>query len=246
MNGVSGKVVLITGASSGIGEACARMLGKMGAIVILTSRNEQKLRKIAETMRNEGVRADYYSLDVTVLPDFQEVINRVIQTYERIDVLINNAGIMQLSAIRELKVDEWYQMIDVNLKGVLHGTASVLPVMRNQKKGMIINMISTAAYRVMPNSSVYSATKFAIKAFSEGLRKEEANNGIRVCLLAPGPVKTELLNHTTSDAIRDSLAEYVQGYGLEPEDIANAIVYQIAIPDSVSIDELIISPSHKM
>lgn len=246
MNGVSGKVVLITGASSGIGEACARMLGEMGAIVILTSRNEQKLRKIAEAMGNEGAQAEYCSLDVTVLPDFQEVVNRVIQTHGRIDVLINNAGIMQLSAIHELKVDEWYQMIDVNLKGVLHGTASVLPVMRNQKNGMIINIISTAAYRVMPNSSVYSATKFAIKVFSEGLRKEEANNGIRVCLLAPGPVKTELLNHTTSDAIRDSLAEYVQSYGLEPEDIAKAIAYQIAVPDGVSIDELIISPSHKM
>lgn len=246
MNHVSEKVVLITGASSGIGKACALQLGKLGATVILTSRNEEKLKMIAKTMRNDGAQAEYYALDVTALADFQQVITTIVQKYGRIDVLINNAGIMQLSAVYELKVDEWYHMIDINLKGVLNGTASVLPVMRNQKRGMIINVISTAAYRVMPNSSVYSATKFAIKAFSEGLRKEESEHGIRVCLVAPGPVKTELLNQTTSETLKESLSDFVMNYGLEPEDIANAIVYQMTVSDSASVDELIISPTRKM
>ncbi|GGP11752.1 SDR family oxidoreductase [Oceanobacillus neutriphilus] len=153
---------------------------------------------------------------------------------------------MLLSEIQELKVDEWHQMIEVNLKGVLNGTASVLPTMREQKRGMIINVISTASYRVMKGSSVYSATKFAVRAFTEGLRKEESINGIKVSLVAPGPTKTNLLSHTSSNELRDSLDNYVENHGLDAKDIASAIAYQLCMPDGASIDELIISPARKM
>lgn len=246
MNRITGKVILITGASSGIGEATARLLAEKGAIIILTGRNENKLEAITSQIIKDGARADYYQLDVTDQKDFNSCVNVILKKYGHIDVLINNAGIMLLSSVNELKVNEWKAMLDVNLKGVLNGTASVLPSMREQGKGMIVNVISTAAYRVMENSSVYSATKSAVRFFSDGLRKEESNNGIRVCLIAPGPTKTNLLNHVTSNDVRTSLSNYVDNFGLNAIDIADAIAYQINAPESVSIDEMIISPTHKL
>lgn len=240
------RTVLITGASSGIGEATARLLGSLGMTVILLSRSESKLQQIALEIREQGGQADFYLLDVSSYPAFEEVVAAVKEKYGRIDVLINNAGVMLLSEVHELKIDEWNQMVDVNFKGVLNGTAGVLNGMREQKSGMIVNVISTAAYRVMKGSSVYSATKFAIKAFSEGLRKEESNNGIRVSLIAPGPTKTNILNHTSSDEMKDSLTNYVENHGLDAKDVANAIAYQLCMPEGASIDELVISTAHKM
>lgn len=246
MNNISGKVILITGASSGIGEASARLLAKEGATVLLGSRRIDKLHSIAEDIQVKGGTADYYKLDVSCENEFKEVVHDIIKKYGRIDVLINNAGVMLLSKVNELKIYEWNQMIDVNLKGVLNGTAAVLPSMRERKQGIIVNISSTAAYRVMDSSAVYAATKFAVRAFSDGLRREESNNGIKVCLVAPGPTKTELLNHVSTDSIRDHLHMYVDNCGLEASQIAEAVMYEISMSNNASIDELIISPTHKM
>lgn len=246
MNSLSDKVILITGASSGIGEATARLLSHQGAIVCLASRRIEKLQKIVKDIINEGSKAEYFQLDVTDASEFQNVVNQILEKYGCIDVLINNAGVMLLSQVRDLKLSEWNQMIDVNLKGVLHGIAAVLPSMCERKQGMILNVSSTAAYRVMESSAIYSATKFAVRALSDGLRKEESNHGIKVCLVAPGPTKTELLSHCSIEKTRDTLISYVENCGLEAKDIAEAIAYEISMPSHASIDELIISPTHKM
>ncbi|WP_253213809.1 SDR family oxidoreductase [Tetragenococcus halophilus] len=238
--------MLITGASSGIGEITAKKIGRLGMTVILLSRSKNKLKVITEEIVNNGGNAEYLYLDVSSFSNFKSVIEYIKNKYGRVDILINNAGVMLLSEINELKVDEWDQMIDVNFKGVLNGVASVLSIMRKQKSGLIINVISTAAYRVMEGSSVYSATKSAIKTFSEGLRKEEANNGIKVSLIAPGPTKTDLLTHTSSRQLSDSLVDFVDSHGLNVSDVANTIVYQLTVNDNVSIDEVVISTSRKM
>lgn len=246
MNNLSHQVVLITGASSGIGEATARLLSHQGAIVCLTGRRIEKLQKIVEDIKNEGGKAEYFLLDVTDNYEFQNVVNQILEKHGHIDVLIDNAGVMLLSQFRDLKLSEWNQMIDVNLKGVLHGIAAVLPTMRERKQGMILNVSSTAAYRVMESSAIYSATKFAVRALSDGLRKEESNHGIKVCLVAPGPTKTELLNHCSNEKTRNKLFSYVESCGLEANDVAEAIAYEISMPSHASIDELIVSPTHKM
>ena len=145
----------------------------------------------------------------------------------------------------EEKMEEWETMIDTNIKGVLHAVAAVLPIMREQRAGLIMNVIFTAAYRVMEHSAIYSATKAAVRAFSEGLRKEEANHGIRVCLIAPGPVKTELLSHVSDDDIRASLDRYVQQHGMRAETVAEAMIFQMRVEKETSVDERILSPSIK-
>lgn len=246
LKNIRGKVIIITGASSGIGEAAARLLGDMGAIVILCGRNQKRLKKITAEIKEKEQKASYHVLDVTAYEDFQKTVQTVLDVHGRIDVLINNAGVMLLSPVCDGNVKEWHEMIDVNLNGVLHGTAAVLPALRKQKDGMILNVISTAAYRVMENSAVYSATKHAVKAFSEGLRKEESDNGIRVCLIAPGPTKTGLLQHISSRNIQHSLQQHVDEYGLEAADIAEAIAYQISVGKHACVNELIVSPTHKM
>lgn len=245
MSGVNERIILITGASSGIGKQCAKVLGKAGATVVLASRNEQQLQQLTTELTLAGIRAQYYVLDVTDVNRFREIVKRIVATYGRLDILINNAGIMLLSKVHEEKMEEWNRMIDVNFKGVLNGTAAVLPTMRKQTYGTIVNVASTAAYRVMANSAVYSATKFAVRAFSEGVRREESSHGIKVCLVAPGPTKTELLTHTTSSGL-EALSNYVADYGLEATEVAKAIEYQLSVAAVASVDELILSPLSKM
>lgn len=245
MNSIKDSVVLITGASSGIGEATARYLSNLGAKVILCARNEKKLVEITDDITKCGNTAVYYTLDVVDYDSFQQVVNQAIVKFGRIDTIINNAGVMLLSPISEIKVDEWNQMIDINLKGTLNGVASVLPIMQKQQSGLIINVISTAAYRVMENSAIYSATKSAVKAFSEGLRKEEAKNGIRVNLIAPGPTKTNLLSHISSKDVKNQLDTLVSDTGLDVMDIVHTIVYQMSVSNRASVDEVIVSTAIK-
>src|SRR5256886_10305370 len=176
MSHIKDKVVLITGASSGIGEATARVLSRKGAAVVLGARRTERLKTLAEELRNDGGRAEYRALDVTTLEDVQAFVKFGLETYGRIDVIVNNAGVMPLSALAENKVDEWNRMIDVNIRGVLHGISAALPVMQAQGSGHIVNVASIGAHEVEPTAAVYSATKFAVWAISEGLRKEQSGD----------------------------------------------------------------------
>jgi NADP-dependent 3-hydroxy acid dehydrogenase YdfG len=242
---VNKQVILITGASSGIGAATAHLLAEQGARVFLGARRVERLEKICNELHAQGYEADYCKLDVTDEKSMHHFVDSARKVYGNIDVLINNAGVMLLSKVSDIKTKEWQQMINVNLMGVLNGTAAVLPYMKEQKHGMIININSTAGYRVSPGAAVYSATKYAVRAFSEGLRKEESNNGIRVCMVAPGPTRTELLSHVSDNEIRENLTDYVDRRGLNPMDVAKAVVFLINQPLNASVDELIISPTCK-
>lgn len=242
---LQGKVVFLTGATSGIGAACARRLAQEGAKLILCGRREERLTAMRRELEAGGAAVLCTVCDVRQAGSLQSAVEEGRQRFGRIDILVNCAGVMLLSAVRERKLEEWETMIDTNIKGVLYACAAVLPIMRAQNEGMILNVISTAAYRVMEHSAVYSATKAAIRAFSEGLRKEETNHGIRVCLVAPGPAKTELLSHVSDAGVRDSLDSYVQQHGMRAKTVAEAMVFQMRADKEASVDELIISPSIK-
>ncbi|WP_420207634.1 SDR family oxidoreductase [Alteromonas gracilis] len=172
MSEVSGKVVIITSASSGLGEATAKMLASKGAKLVLGARREERLRKLVDDIESSGGVATYKTVDVTKKEEVQALADAAIEAYGRIDVLVNNAGLMPLAPLDELKVEEWEQMIDVNIKGVMYGVAAVLKPMREQESGHIINLSSVAGHVVFPGATVYCATKFAVKAISEGIRKE--------------------------------------------------------------------------
>ena len=239
------EVVLITGASSGIGEAIAKLLGENGYQLLLGARRVDKLEKIVQQTKNSGGVAEAMYLDVTNIESINDFIKMAIDIYGRIDVLVNNAGVMLLSNVSNLKFAEWEQMVNVNLLGTINTTSVVLPCMKKQKSGMIINAGSTASYRVSTGAAIYSATKYGIRAFSDGLRKEETNNGIKVCLISPGPTKTELLNHISSLDIKEDINSYVENYGIDPIDIAKTVLYALSLPKAANIDELIISTTTK-
>lgn len=242
---MSKEVVLITGASSGIGEAIAKLLGENGYQLLLGARRVDKLEKIVQQTKNSGGVAEAMYLDVTNIESINDFIKMAIDIYGRIDVLVNNAGVMLLSNVSNLKFAEWEQMVNVNLLGTINTTSVVLPCMKKQKSGMIINVGSTASYRVSTGAAIYSATKYGIRAFSDGLRKEETNNGIKVCLISPGPAKTELLNHISSLDIKEDINSYVENYGIDPIDIAKTVLYALSLPKTANIDELIISTTTK-
>ncbi|OAS15694.1 SDR family oxidoreductase [Paenibacillus oryzisoli] len=237
------KVVIITGASSGIGEATAKLLAQSGAKVVLAARREERLHTIVNEIKQGGGEAVAVKADVVSPEDMQNLAKIVREMYGRIDVLVNNAGIMPSSRMNELRVAEWDQMIDVNIKGVLYGIAAVLPTMREQQSGHIINLSSTSGYQVSPTSAVYAATKFAVRAISEGLRLEEtATSGIRSTLIAPGLTKTELFDSITSPEVQ-AIANQISGLGISPNSIARAIAFAINEPDDTLISEIMVRPT---
>ncbi len=201
-SGIEGKVVVITGASSGIGEATARLLAQRGARLVVGARRTERLEALVSAIRAQGGTAEYQAVDVTKREEVEALVQLARRTYGCIDVLINNAGIMPLSLLDQLKVDEWDRMIDVNVKGVLYGIAAALPLMKEQKSGHVINIASAAGLAVFPTGAVYCATKFAVRALSEGLRLEVGGD-IRVTVVTPGIVKSELAS-TISDAQTNS------------------------------------------
>lgn len=241
MPGIKDKVVVITGASSGLGEAAARRLAERGAKLMLAARREDKLKKLVEAIESDGGTAAYQVTDVTDRGQVEALITATIVAYQRIDVLINNAGLMPLAPLDALKVDEWEQMIDVNIKGVLYGIAAVLPIMRKQHSGHVINVSSVAGHKVMPGGVVYCATKFAVRAISEGVRME-GNGEIRSTNISPGAVATELADHI-SDKESAAKAHEMYKSAIDADDIARAIVYAIEQPDTVSVNEMIIRPT---
>ncbi len=234
------KVVLITGASSGIGAGLARELASAGARVLLGARRIDRLEELAEEIRASGGAAEIAELDVTNRNSVNAFAEYAIRLWGRVDVLINNAGIMPLSPMTALKLDEWDAMVDVNIKGVLWGIGSVLPIMENQQSGQIINIASIGALQVVPTAAVYCATKFAVRAISDGLRQE--NSCIRVTTVNPGVVESELADSITDETTASIIREYRQ-VALQPVDIARAVRQIIDAPASVDTTEITIRPT---
>jgi NADP-dependent 3-hydroxy acid dehydrogenase YdfG len=240
MSQIHDKVILITGASSGIGEATARVLSRKGANVVLGARRTERLKTLAEALRDEGGRAEYRALDVTKLEDVQAFVNFGLETYGRINVIVNNAGVMPLSRLEELKIDEWNRMIDVNIRGVLHGIAAALPIMKKQGAGQIINLSSIGGHAVYPTSAVYCGTKFAVLAISDGLRLE--NDKIRVTVISPGVTESELAETISAESAREAMKEF-RRIAIPPEAIGRAIAFAIEQPDDVDVNEIIVRPT---
>lgn len=243
MENIQGKVIIITGTSSGIGESTAKLLAKHGAKVVLGARREERLRSIKQAIEEAGGTAVYKLTDVTSRKQVQELAQLALEEFGTIDVLINNAGIMPVSPLHAQKVDEWDQMIDINIKGVLYGISAVLPTMRENKKGQIINVASALAHVVVENAAVYAGTKFAVKAITEGLRQEECENNIRTTIISPGAVQSEITNGITHEETKDAVKGMVSKVWLQPENIAKAIAYSVNEPDEVSTNEIIVRPT---
>lgn len=234
------KVILITGASSGIGEATAKVLAQAGHAVMLGARRTERLQALASAIVNTGGTASFQSLDVTSREDTQRFVSEALSAFGRIDVLINNAGVMPLSPMNALKIDEWDRMIDVNIRGVLYGVAAVLPAMNEQGYGQIINVSSIGGLSVVPTAAVYCATKYAVRAISDGLRQE--NDKLRVTCVYPGVVESELANNITDAATAQLMQSYRQ-IALKPEAIANAIAHVISQPADVDTSEIVVRPT---
>ncbi len=243
---LNNKVILITGASSGIGEATAIKLATDGAKVVLMARSKDKLEQLKTTITEKGGNALVVPGDVTKAGDFEQAVKHTVEHFGKVNGLINNAGLMPLSYIKKLKTDEWNTMVDVNIKGVLNGVAAILPELIAQKGGDIINVSSMAAHRYFPGGAVYCATKSAVKMFSEGLRQElSPKYGINVTSIEPGAVDTNLTNTITDEDIKDDLKGMLDMTSLNAEDIANAIHYVLSQPERVNINNIYIVPSEQ-
>ncbi|AWG20767.1 oxidoreductase [Flavobacterium faecale] len=241
-NNIEGKVVVITGGSSGLGEATARYLAEKGAQIVLGARRIEKLEKIAKDIRKSGGAIEVLKTDVTKANEVKALVKKAIDSFGKIDVMINNAGIMPLAPLAALKVDEWDSMIDVNIKGVLYGIAAALPEFQKQKSGHFINLASVAGLNVSPGGAVYSSgTKFAVRAISEGLRKEVGKD-IRTTILTPGLIDSEL-QLGSSDEATSQFVQQVYKDAIPAISIAKAVAYVIEQPDDVDINELVIRPT---
>jgi len=236
----SSKVIVLTGASSGIGEATARHLAQMGHRLVIGARRTDRLTALQEELSGQGAHIHALALDVTQLADMQRIAAFAQQRYGRIDVQINNAGVMPLSPLAALKVDEWNRMIDVNVRGVLHGIAAVLPVMQAQGHGHIINVASIGAHAVTPTAAVYCASKYAVRAISEGLRQE--TDALRVTVVSPGVVESELADSISDETARAQMRAF-RRIALPPQAVARAIGYAISQPDDVDVSEIIVRPT---
>ncbi|HDZ48073.1 hypothetical protein LCGC14_0025360 [marine sediment metagenome] len=234
------KVVLLTGASSGIGEATARWLAGQGHRLIIGARRTDRLEALTKTIRAEGGTVDYQTLDVTDLKNMQLFADFALTIHGRIDVIINNAGVMPLSPLAALKVDEWNRMIDVNIRGVLNGIAATLPTLQAQQSGQVINVSSIGGFSVVPTAAVYCATKYAVRAISDGLRQETDN--IRVTCVYPGVVESELANTITDTEAAKAMVAYRQ-IALKPEAIASAIAHAINQPNDVDTSDIVVRPT---
>jgi NADP-dependent 3-hydroxy acid dehydrogenase YdfG len=234
------KVILVTGASSGIGEATATRLVRQGHRVVLGARRTERLQALAEQLRDAGGQVAYRALDVTRLNDMQDFVAFAEATFGPVDAIVNNAGVMPLSPLNALKVDEWDRMIDVNVRGVLHGIAAVLPGMETRGCGHVINVSSIGGHAVSPTAAVYCATKYAVRAISDGLRQE--TDTIRVTVVCPGVVESELADTISDATARDAMKSF-RRIALQPDAIARAIAYAIEQLDDVDVSELIVRPT---
>jgi NADP-dependent 3-hydroxy acid dehydrogenase YdfG len=245
MTNIKEKIVVVTGASSGLGEATARMLSAEGATVVMGARRLDRLKSLKDEFTQNGGKAVALATDVTQREQVKKLVDTAVQTFGRVDVIINNAGLMPSSPLERLKVDEWDRMIDVNIKGVLYGIASVLPHMMRQKSGHIINVSSVAGHKVTPNGAVYSATKHAVRALSEGLRAEVKPYNIRTTIISPGAVATELPNSITDADVADRMKTFYKQIALPAESFARAVLFAMSQPEDVDINEILFRPTRQ-
>jgi NADP-dependent 3-hydroxy acid dehydrogenase YdfG len=240
---IKDKVVVITGASSGLGEAAARHLARHGAKLVLGARRLDRLQALAEelSLGKEAV----VQTDVTDYAQVKQLVDHAVRTHGRIDVIINNAGLMPQSLLENAKVDEWDRMIDVNIKGVLYGIAAALPHMKAQQSGHIINVSSVAGHKVGPGSAVYSATKHAVRALSEGLRQEVKSYNIRTTVISPGAVETELPDTITDPGVAQRVRELYESVAISADSFANMVIFAMSQPEDVDINEILYRPTRQ-
>jgi NADP-dependent 3-hydroxy acid dehydrogenase YdfG len=238
---IEGKVVVITGASSGLGEATARHLAKERAKLVIGARRVDRLKALAKDL--DLPDSAVVETDVTKREDVERLVGRAVELHGRIDVMLNNAGLMPQSLLEKLKVDEWERMVDVNIKGVLYGIAAALPHMMAQKSGHIINVSSVAGHKVGPGGAVYSATKHAVRALSEGLRQEVKAYNIRTTIISPGAVLTQLANTITDPDVAERVHGLYERVGIPADSFARAVIYAMSQPDDVDINEILFRPT---
>ena len=240
---IAGKVVVITGASSGLGEATARLLARQGATVVLGARRAERIKTLATELTAAGHKALAVPTDVRDLGQVKHLVDSAVKSFGRIDVMLNNAGVMPLAPLERLKTDEWDQMIDVNIKGVLNGIAAALPHMKEQKGGHFINVSSVYGHKLGPDATVYCATKFAVRALSEGLRQEVKPYNIRTTVISPGAVATELLEHISEKTIQAETKAFVDKIAVPAETFARMVAFAINEPADVDVNEILFRPT---
>ncbi|RAI57078.1 SDR family oxidoreductase [Roseicella frigidaeris] len=244
-NTIAGKVIVITGASSGLGEASARLLSAEGATVVLGARREDRIKSLADALAAKGAKALAVPTDVTRRGDVQTLVDAAVQAYGRLDVMINNAGLMPQAPLERLDVADWDRMIDVNIKGVLYGIAAALPQMQRQKSGHFVNVSSVAGHKVGPGFAVYAATKHAVRALSEGLRQEVKPYNIRTTVISPGAVATELPNSVTDPEAAARIRQFYAEAAIPADSFARAVAFAISQPEEVDINEILFRPTRQ-
>lgn len=244
-NNIQSKVVVITGASSGLGEATARRLSAEGATVVLGARRVDRLQSLVAELTSGGGKALAIATDVTRCDQVQALVAAAVQAFGRIDVMINNAGLMPHSPLARLKIDDWEQMIDVNLKGVLYGIAAALPHMISQKSGHIIMVSSVAGHKVRPGSAVYAATKTGVRVIAEGLRQEVKPHNIRTTVISPGAVATNLADSITEPDIAKAVRDFTAEYAVPADSFARMVAFAMSQPDDVDVNEILYRPTRQ-
>lgn len=244
---IKDKVVIITGASSGIGEATARRLAREGARIVLGARRTDKLEQIAADITREGGHVVYQALDVTRQAENDAIVKLALDTFGRLDVIFLNAGIMPNSPLSALQTDEWHQMVDVNVKGVLNGVAAVLPVFTQQRSGHVIATSSVAGLKAYPNGAVYGGTKWFVRDFMEVLRMESAQEAtnIRTATIYPAAISTELLTTITQQQTRESMEGIYDTYGIPPERVADVVAFAVGLPQDTTVNEFTVGPANQ-
>jgi NADP-dependent 3-hydroxy acid dehydrogenase YdfG len=241
--GIKDKVVVITGASSGLGEAAARRLAKDGAKLVLGARRLDRLQALAKELSLSGEAV--VQTDVSKYDEVKRLVDHAVKAHGRLDVMINNAGLMPQSLLQRLKIDEWDRMIDVNIKGVLYGIAAALPVMQAQKSGHIINVSSVAGHKVRPGGTIYSATKSAVRVISEGLRQEVKPYNIRTTIISPGAVESELPDSITDPDIGAAISKFYKETAISADSFANMVVFAMSQPEDVDVNEILFRPTRQ-
>ncbi|MFE6156593.1 SDR family oxidoreductase [Streptomyces sp. NPDC057889] len=242
MSGITGKVVAITGASSGIGEATALLLAERGARLVLGARRSERLEALVARIEKAGGEAVQIRTDVTRLDDVRALVGLAGERFGRLDVLISNAGVGTISPLDDLRTTEWDHMVDVNIKGVLHGIGATLPVFRAQGGGHFVTTASTAAFRVAPAMAVYAGTKIAVRAICEGLR-QEAGPTVRVSTVSPGVIDTDFAEASTNERVRAEITGMRDRVAIPPSAIARAIAFAIEQPADVDVNEIVVRPT---
>ena len=243
MIGIEGRVVAITGASSGIGEATALLLAERGAQVVLGARGSDRLATLARRIENAGGTVAYVPTDVRRRSDVAALVAMACDRYGKLDVLFSNAGVMPISPLSDLRVEDWEEMVDINVKGVLYGIAAALPVFRKQGFGHFVNTASTAGLKTVPTQSIYSGTKFAVRAISDGLRQEVGSEKLRVTVISPGFTRTNFAEAIVNTEVRARLVESRDALAMSPDAIARAVLFAIEQPADVDVGEIVIRPT---